>query len=150
VVLVFMGNMAFATWVIVTANSDPSFAVEQDYYAKALHWNKEIDQRKINEELGWTVSLAEAPRVTSDKHADIVLTVLDAGGHTLSDATITAVAFPVARAATKASITFDGVAPGRYAARIYDPRHGKWELRVAVTHGEDRFTTRIDAVVTPE
>lgn len=150
VVLVFSGNIAFATWVFVTASSDPSFAVEQDYYDRALHWNDEIEQRRLNDALGWTVTLDGPAVITQGTSADLVLTVLDAGGRPMSDATITALAFPVARAGASVTIIFEAVAPGRYATRLHEPRPGKWEFRITVARASDVFTARISATLTPK
>ena len=43
--------------MVYVATSDGSFAVEPDYYQKALHWDDARSAAAENAGLGWTVEL---------------------------------------------------------------------------------------------
>ncbi len=147
VAAVFLGNIALATWVLILSGSDPSFAVEENYYEKALNWNDEIDQRQRNAELGWSVALQAAGAPDEMGTSEITLRLDDADGDPLRGATVRAEAFPIARGHDRRELAFDEVAPGAYAGRVERARPGLWELRVAVEHEGDRFTARLGTTI---
>ena len=43
--------------LMLVARSNPSFAVESEYYDKALAWDDRQRQQTHNAELGWTATL---------------------------------------------------------------------------------------------
>jgi len=147
VVLVFVGNMAVAATILVIANSDPSFAVEPDYYDKALGYEREVEQRRRNLELGWSLSLPDLVRTADDGVCELLVEVADRGGAPIDGATVTMTAFPIARAGDRAEVSFDAVGAGRYAARLTHPRPGLWELRLRVERAGEVFTQRTGAEV---
>lgn len=147
VAIVFLSNIGLAAWVIVRANSDPSFAVESDYYEKALHWNDVIDQRERNAALGWSVTVEGQPRLDAAGRCDLSLRVVDRDGAPISGATVAMEAIPIARAHDLRTLALDEVSPGSYAARIEHARFGHWQLRVRVERGSDVFTARLGAVI---
>ena len=49
--IVLMGVMT------LLATSDASFAVEPDYYQKALHWDATVAQRRENARLAWSAKI---------------------------------------------------------------------------------------------
>ena len=51
-------NIAF----VVITSRDASFAVEPNYYAKALAWDQTMAQQARNEALGWSVSAQSSGR----------------------------------------------------------------------------------------
>jgi nitrogen fixation protein FixH len=147
VAIVFLSNIALATWVIVKANSDPSFAVEDDYYEKALNWNDEIDQRERNAELGWTVTVEGQPRIAGGGWCDLRLRIVDRDGAPISGAQVKMEAMPVARGDDKHLVALDEVLPGSYVARLENARFGRWQLRVHIDRGEDVFAERLSAMI---
>lgn len=136
--------------MVIIAVSDPSFAVEPDYYKKALNWDKEMEQQRQNAKLGWKVALQanalKAPAKTADKKAkagvmQVALKVQTPSGLALKGAKVKLVAYHNARAAmlfsrkgaTKAS-------DGQYAATIPLTRWGVWVFRLSVRKGDKLFT----------
>ncbi len=51
-VLVVAANV----WVAIIANRDPSFAIEPDYYAKAVAWDSSMAQARHNATLNWSLT----------------------------------------------------------------------------------------------
>lgn len=147
VAIVFLGNIGLAAWVIVASSSDPSFAVESDYYEKAINWNDEIDQRERNAALGWSVSVEGTPRLSEAGWCDVTLAVRDRDGSPIDGAVVTLLALPIARAHETFQLTLDPTGPGTYAGRINEARYGRWQLRVRVEHEGDVFTERLEAMI---
>jgi nitrogen fixation protein FixH len=142
VALLLSGAAANIAFMIV-ANRDASFAVEPDYYRKAVEWDRTMAQETRNAALGWRVSAQLEPMARG--RARLVARVADREGRPVTGAVVVVEAFPSARARDIASFTLarDG-APGAYAATLAHARPGLWELRVRVTRGRDVFTRTLD------
>ncbi len=127
--------------LLVVANSDPSFAVEEDYYQKGLDWDEKRAQDARNDALGWRVDLA-AVAAPGDATPVLELTVAlrDPGGVAVEDAGLTIEAFPLARSATVDRAAFRGVGDGLYRASLPFRRPGLWEFRIRIERGDDVFT----------
>lgn len=126
--------------LVVIAARDASFAVEKDYYRKALAWDDAMAQERRNEALGWSVAvdLARLP----DRSAEVRLTarVSDGTGAPLAGARVTVEALHNARASHVFAAALTPGSPGRYAATMPLARPGLWEVRVRVERGGDVFT----------
>jgi nitrogen fixation protein FixH len=128
-------NIAF----MIVANRDASFAVEPDYYRKAVEWDRTMAQEARNAELGWTVSARLEPADAG--RARLVTLVRDRAGAPLTGAGVLVEAFPSVRAREIASVALEPTGDaGVYAGRLPSARPGLWELRVRVTRGEEVFT----------
>lgn len=132
-------NVAF----LVVATGDPSFAVEEDYYGRALRWDETTREAAANRELGWTVEVDPAPSSKGPGWTDLSLRVVDRAGASVTGARVGLEAFHHARAGDrlKADLQADGE---RYRATLPLRRAGLWELRVRVEHGATTFTTVLD------
>ena len=49
-------TVAANVWVATIASDDPSFAIEPDYYAKAIAWDSTLAQARTNATLGWRLT----------------------------------------------------------------------------------------------
>jgi nitrogen fixation protein FixH len=128
-------NIAF----MIVANHDPSFAVEPDYYRKAVDWDRSMEQEARNAKLGWQVSAVLEPGAKG--RARLVVQVRDRAGAPLTGSTVAVEAFPSARAREIA--TFALVPAGEagvYAVTLPRARPGLWELRLRVARGDVVFT----------
>lgn len=133
-------------WVAVVAGSDPSFAIEPDYYAKAIAWDSTMAQARENARLGWRIETrVGSVSTTRSTRLDVVL--VDSTGAPIRDATVHVAAFFNARAShvLAATLQFDA---GDYTAQLPMTYAGEWELRFDVRRGNEHFTntTRVDAV----
>lgn len=120
-----------------TAASDPSFALEDDYYAKAVSWDARMAQDRENARLGFTADVRLTPR---DDGMIQVHVGLSKDGSPVSGATLKAQAFFVARANQRVNGRLLEVTPGAYEAPLDLSRSGLWELRFSAERGSDRFT----------
>ena len=73
------------------ATNDPGFAIETNYYDKAVHWDQARAQAERDERLGFHLALASFASDTLE------LTLVDAAGKPISGARLSAEAFPLAR-----------------------------------------------------
>lgn len=122
------------------AARDPGFALEKDYYARAIHWDGEQPQQAENQRLRYELALSALP-VSGGVELEVRLA--EAGGKPLTGATLRAEAFANARSAARHDLVFVEAAPGTYRVTVPAPRAGLWELRFVVTHGSERFSQTV-------
>ena len=126
--------------LIYFATTDPSFAVEEDYYQKALHWDDKRAQDRANAELGWTVELDVGRERAADGSVQVVVRLLDAEGQAVRGAGVDLEAFHNARAAWIHRVQLRENEEGAYSAALPARRPGLWEFRLNVVRDEQRFT----------
>ena len=126
--------------VVYLAISNPSYAVEEDYYQKALAWDAKRAQDRTNSDLGWR--LESAVDAVPAPGADAVLTarLSDRDGHPLDGATIAVETFHNARAHDILRGALRPVGGGAYRISLPMRRNGRWELRYTVDLGDAHFT----------
>jgi nitrogen fixation protein FixH len=149
VAVILAATVALNIWVLRVANDDPSFAIEPDSYQKAVDWDSTMAQMRQNAALGWHV----APTLgafTARDGAQLQVTVTDAAGAPIPDATVKVAAFFNARANDIIDTTLHRDAAG-YAGTIPVKFGGVWELQFDVRRGAQRFTStsRVEAVPAP-
>jgi nitrogen fixation protein FixH len=127
--------------VAVLATSNPSYAVEEDYYDKAVAWDAKRHQDAVNADLGWTLDATVIPATSPGGPAVLTATLVDRSGEPVDDAAIAVEAFHNARAdlILHAQLGVDG--GGRYTAELPMRRNGRWELRFTAQRGSERFTS---------
>ncbi len=131
IVLALLGAQMLLMLVMVyMATSDRSFAVEPDYYKKALHWDESAAEGRSSRQLGWSVRIEVGDAADVLKRRDVTCTLLDAAGEPLSGATVEVIAFPHARGQERTLVKFAEIGGGLYAASMPIPRSGLWEFRV--------------------
>jgi len=129
--------------LLVVANSDPSFAVEEDYYGKAIRWDDKRAQDARNVALGWHLDFAAVPAVGPDAPAmELTVAVRDRDGHALDHAVVHLETFALARSAQVDRADLAGAGDGLYRATLPLRRPGLWEFRFRVALGADTFTWR--------
>jgi hypothetical protein len=133
--------VSLATVVIATSN--PSYAVEEDYYRKALAWDSRRAQERHNLELGWQLDFEVTPAPAAGINPQLVVRLADANGQPLDGARVAVAAFHNARAdqIVRAELTATG--GGAYACPLAMSRPGRWELRFDVDRGGEHFTRSV-------
>ena len=126
--------------VVFVAASNSSYAVEEDYYQKALHWNDKRAQDRTNEELGWILNLTVRPAVTPGEQPTLEVHLAEAGGEPVDGAVVAVETFHNARADDILRARLDTVGEGVYRTTLPMRRNGRWELRFTVDHGQEHFT----------
>lgn len=133
---VLLGTLTGGLGIVAyIATRDPSFAIERDYYKKAVNYDQLRDQEETNQKLGWQLDVrtrAAGSSIALDAKVD------DAHGKPVKDAEIQVEAFPIARSANVMTTRF---ASG--AAELPLVMTGLWELRFTVDAHEKRFTQTI-------
>jgi nitrogen fixation protein FixH len=141
IALVLILSAGSNIWVALIAARDEAFAVEPDYYQKAVHFDDEMALRAASAKLGWhvipTLALGDA-----GQRGSLEATVTDSSGTPISGATVQLLAMHNARASHQLTATLLDAGEGRYRAPLDAVRPGEWELRFLVTRGTDRFAVR--------
>jgi nitrogen fixation protein FixH len=119
------------------ATDDPSFAVEKDYYKKAIDWDSTQAQAATNARLGWSIDLSVEPR---DQQLSLVVHAKDSHGAPLRNANVRVEAFANARASHVVKADLQPQTDGALAASIPLVRPGLWEFRFVVESAGQRFT----------
>ena len=126
--------------MVFVATSNPSYAVEENYYQKALAWDSKRAQDSTNEVLGWKLELAVDPPAALGKDAVLEARLHDANGSPLDGATVSVEAFHNARAHDILRAQLEAEGKGIYRTTLPMRHDGRWELRFTVTRGRDHFT----------
>jgi len=126
--------------MVFVATSNPSYAVEEDYYQKALHWDDKRAQDRANEELGWVLDLEVHPAATPAGEPTLEVRLTDAGGEPLDGAVVAVETFHNARADDILRARLDPVGEGVYRTTLPMRHNGRWELRFTADRGQDHFT----------
>jgi hypothetical protein len=128
---------------VVVATSNPSYAVEEDYYQKALAWDARRAQERHNLELGWRLDFEVAPPLDAGSDPQLVVRLVDRDGLPLDGARIAVAAFHNARADQILHAEPAASGNGVYACPLAMRRSGRWELRFTVDCGGEHFTRTI-------
>ncbi|HSL16658.1 MAG TPA: FixH family protein [Methylomirabilota bacterium] len=122
------------------ATTDDSYAVEPDYYAKALAWDERRAQEELNAELGWRLEFTVEPAAPG-ADPTVRATLTGASGEPITGAQIEVEAFSNVRRDDILTAVL-GPAPEGYRAALPMRGNGRWEFRFSVTRNEDVFTYR--------
>ncbi|MDP1663064.1 MAG: FixH family protein [Phycisphaerales bacterium] len=135
-------NVCIVAVTVVCATRDASFAIEPDYYQKAVEWDRSARERDRGVALGWGVSVERA-----DPREGALLPVLrvrvsgssatGGGGAPLDGAEVRCEVFAQARSGQRFNVVAMGVGGGVYEAEVPLTRGGVWEVRVRVKRGPD-------------
>lgn len=127
--------------VAIIAGRDEAFAVEPDYYRKAVHFDDEMALRAESARLDWQL----APSLQLGRPGapgSVSLEVHDSAGRPVTGARVQLLAMHNARASHQLEAALTERGDGRYDAPLDAERPGEWELRFLVTRGTDRFEAR--------
>ena len=124
--------------MVYFATSNESYAVEPDYYRKALAWNDKRAQDRRNTELGWQLEFTVEPVAAG---ADPVLraALTDAAGAPVTGARVAVEAFSNVR---RDDVLTSTLAPSDsgYESALPMRGNGLWEFRFTVTRDDEFFT----------
>lgn len=124
-----------------TANHDPSFAVEPDYYRRAVEWDSTVARERRSAALGWRVDARLAP--PEGDHAVLRVRLRSADGGALDSADVRADASHNARGAEVFAVRLVPVGQGEYAGTIPSARQGLWRVDLSAVRGADAFVERV-------
>ena len=127
------------------ATHDPTFAVEPDYYRKAVAWDTTMLRERENLKLGWR---AHGSMVRSGAGAEVRIAVTDSTGSPVAGADVRVVAIHNLDSGHRLAITLreSGLA---YIGDLPGAHRGLWELRVDVVRGTGHFTPSLRVDFSP-
>jgi hypothetical protein len=135
-------HVAVSLAMVVIATSDPSYAVEEDYYQKAIDWDLKRAQDRANRDLGWRFDFSVAPPEHSGDQPVLEVTLRDANGHPLAGAAVSVEAFHNSRSG---DILRADLGPaeraGVYRTTMPMQHNGRWEMRFTVHRDGQEFTS---------
>jgi nitrogen fixation protein FixH len=149
VIAMLGGQIILMLVMVYMATSDRSFAVEPDYYRKAIRWDETVAEHRVSNQLGWRIKLSVADETDIYKNRDIDCTITDKAGRPIEGASVEMIAFAHARGSQRTELTLDPIAAGHYSSRLRVPRGGKWEFRIVVRRAEQTYTEIQQLVVDP-
>lgn len=141
---VFVGGNLFMMHV---AGSDPAFAVEPDYYRKAVAFDSTMEVERRSLALGWH---ARARIETAGAGHTVIVSLSDANAQPVTGAAVVVQARFNARANDIVTDTLTETSAGEYSAPLQAGHAGEWEIRTDVRRGAERFiaSVRTDVRVT--
>lgn len=119
-------------YLLIRATGDPSFAVEESYYQKAVDWDAHMEELRRSAALGWQLDMRSA-------NGAVLVHLTDRAGAPVDGATVKLEAFAVARSRTPYRATLTEEGEGWYAWQRPPSPSGRWELRLRATRGDDLF-----------
>ena len=122
-------------YMVMRATNDPSFAVEPDYYNKAVNWDQIQAEKAASEALGWNV-------VLDARQEELRIRLTDRLGRPIDGATVEVEAFPNARASHRVMGVMVPKGRGVYVLERPFARPGVWEYRLAAVVDDKRFVHR--------
>ncbi|MCA9288786.1 MAG: FixH family protein [Phycisphaerales bacterium] len=155
------GSVGICVATAVVAARDPSFALEPDYYDKALAWDESAAARAASDALGWTaeveVSLPGADGAP-DGARTVSLRLRDSQGEPVAADRVEIAAFHHARMRDIQRLSVGAGDPaidsgpgtlvlaeaGRWVWSLGEARAGVWQVRVRAARGQDVFLATID------
>jgi len=124
-----------------TANHDRSFAVEPDYYQRAIDWDSTVARGQRSAALGWVTDVRLAPPEAG--HATLSIAITTRDGLPLDSADVRAALSHNAQGANVYEVRLLASGPGLYAARIPSTAQGLWRVDIAVVRGDDIYSRRV-------
>lgn len=138
------GLLSLLGTLVFVATNDDGFAIEPDYYLKAVRWDEAQRAREASAALGWDPTVRLLRQGTT---VTLQLTLDDARSARVTGAHISVEAFPNAHAGELHRVTLSETAPGVYQGTLESARAGLWEVRIeARGAGAERFlgVARVD------
>lgn len=139
VVGILLVSLSVCAITVFAAVSDDSFAIEDDYYARAVAWDDTAAQLEKNEQLGWTATAVVR------ESGPIEITLLDAAGEPITGALVNATVFHHAARRDALDRQFTEAGDGVYTMTLDSVRSGLWQIRLTAQADGERFTAQLNA-----
>lgn len=147
-IVVILSTTVIANLAVMRiANNDPAFAIEPDYYKKAVAFDSTMAQERRSNALGWVASTRIAP-VTDGAATRLHVTLRDEASQPVVGATVLVTALFNARANALINATLVEDSAGVYSAPMAISTPGEWEVRITATRDTSHFMTSLRTTVT--
>ncbi len=124
----FSINVFMVATTVYKSATDKTFAVEPDYYAKAMAWDANRAATRTTDDTGMVVNAGLTP--------EQILVVLSDEDGPVAGATVEVEYFHRARASARSTVTLAETLHGAYAAPADLPKIGLYDLRLTITLGD--------------
>jgi hypothetical protein len=131
--LLGLGSMAYV------AIDDPHFALEPQYYDKAVHWDRSRAEARASASTGLSLSLERPLATSADGSVEVEVRITDRQKSPFVGARLELHAFPNAYAEKVQHVGLRESAPGVYVGRLAHGVLGLWELRFDLARETLRF-----------
>ena len=142
IVAILSAQVAFGIWMSKIAGNDPHFAVEPNYYARAINWDATMAQSRKDKALGWTAMATFEHGATGPVTVRVALR--ERSGAPIVADSVTAQALAVAHANVVDTLTFTRSGDS-YTATLPNAAGGLWDFEVRAVRGTDVFTDKLRA-----
>jgi len=148
IITVLTTYVVFGLIAARVASHDPNFAVEPDYYRKAVAWDSTVAQATRSAALGWRLTPTLDP-IANGAAAPLTIVLRDSSGAPITATQVSVEARQVAHADVVVHATLTPRADGAYCALLPLSHAGLWEFQVVASRGADQYSTnlRMDASV---
>ena len=141
IVALILGNMGFCfTTIYFSIDRRTSFA-EEDYYAKAMHWDDTARQHEANRTLGWVArpEIVPAPGLPESGRV-LRVRLLDGSGRPIRAAVLEASVFHQADARRRWTVDLVPEGDGWFVGSMPTRRDGLWRMHLIADAVGMRFT----------
>jgi len=137
--LLLISGSAFNLFMVSMALNDPSFAVETNYYKKALRWDQTMAEKRKSEQLGWTIKAKAKPQIANRKAMiQVEAQIFDRKGKIVKGAHVSLEAFHNGRSKRRFHKDL-GRTNDVHKVTINSYRSGLWVFHYTVLRGKQRF-----------
>lgn len=141
-IVVILGATIVGNLVMMrVASNDPSFAIEPDYYRKAVHFDDAMAQARRNQATGWVMTV-QVDSLAAERATGVRVLVRDRTGMPITGARLALMARFNARANDTLTSALTEEGAGGYHAALALPVPGVWEFRIDA----DRDSTHYSAL----
>lgn len=123
-------------WVAMIAKDDPSFAIEENYYQRALQFDAQRGVEQRSDRLGWSLELEHGE--ASPAGTTLTARLTDATGAPVTDASVQVRLTRVARSQQAYPVTLRAEG-GAYTAQVPVDAAGLWDVALEARRGPARF-----------
>lgn len=123
---------------LVASRSDGGVQVVEDYYQKAVDWDKTHDAQAASDALGWSAALSLTP---AGEGFRLGWEIRDRAGQPVEDLSGTVQGFRPERAGARFEAPLEAIAPGAYVAHVPALEAGLWDFDLSARQGAHWFHT---------
>lgn len=132
-------NFAIVGATVTLASRDTHFAVEPDYYQRAVDWDATRLELERSDELRWDLRLEAADAVSATGKRTLTVRLNDQSGQPIRSARVDGLAFHHGAARSRTDVTFVERGPGIYQGDVPLVEAGLHEVRLIATRSDERF-----------
>jgi nitrogen fixation protein FixH len=124
---------------VYAAVTDESFAIEDDYYERAVTWDETMAAKRASAALGWSATMTVS---AADPHTNrrwLTVSVVDAAGEPVALDGAQAVAFHHARRGEAREVKLRSTGDGTAAGELGVGADGLWQVRLRAVRAGDVF-----------